>query len=230
MNNRRSILFCISFILLSGCVHKEPPLEQPGEELISQNVESNAKGEKSSPKDITTEPIRKGESGITIQKDGKVSNELMDLAQTKLALLPSNVKDAFLNDGWDIILTDMDLNLTFYNGKYTEVLGNTIYGEGIIYIKSDEQAVNQAILHEIGHWLDFHLGYVTDSDEFRTIFEKEANSYIQNYQTTCVRNPKELFAETFWQYVENPQKLEILNPKLYWFMKDTVENTKTEPF
>ena len=108
----------------------------------------------------------------------------MDLAQTKLALLPSNVKDAFLNDGWDIILTDMDLNLTFYNGKYTEVLGNTIYGEGIIYIKSDEQAVNQAILHEIGHWLDFHLGYVADSDEFRTIFEKEANSYIQNYQTT----------------------------------------------
>lgn len=224
---KKTIIFLIfSLFFLSGCEKKEPPLETPGDYMVSQNNHSNNAENETSPKGTLEESNMDNRSELPIKKDGQVSDELMELASEKLALLPKNIEEAFFNDGWEIYLTDMDLNLTFYNGKYASVLGNTIYGEGIIYIENNKEAVQQALLHEVGHWLDFHLGYLSDKEEFQTIFKNEAACYMQDYQTTCVRNSKELFAESFWQYLENPQKLELLNPELYWFMKNTISNVQ----
>lgn len=220
-------LCIVSFLFLTACQKTAEPLETPSGKLkpIQTITESDdIEGELDAKADIK-EKATSMEYDILCKKDGNVDDVFVEKVNQELNKLPQNIKTAFLKDGWDIYVTDMDINLTYYDGKYGGVMGSTNYREGRILIEDREEAVTQAPLHEIGHWLDFHHGYITDTNPFLNVFASDYGSFVNAYDISTIYDRKELFAEGFWQYIINPQKLEMTAPNLYWFLKDIVSET-----
>lgn len=70
-----------------------------------------------------------------------------------------------------------------------------------INIRSSAEATLKplTICHEFGHYLDYKMGYVTESEEWKAICEKEFRSCRENHQT-YFSAPDEFFAQEFAYY------------------------------
>lgn len=165
----------------------------------------------------TTPPEPATASGIC-EKDGCVDDHWISDINAQLAMIPSNLITEFQNDGWHIYCTDMDIDAVYYNGQFGAVMGTTNYDEHRILIEDRRVAVTDAAIHEMGHWLDWHNGTVTNSDEFMNIYYTETDIFKSTFHMTCYYDQKELFAETFWKYLTDNQQLANSCPQLYNFM------------
>lgn len=130
--------------------------------------------------------------------------------------------NSFKKNGWHIYVTDADINQKFYQGKYSTVLGTTQYADKKIYIANTSQAATESTIHEVGHFVDYSNGFLSDQEKFKELYLSEVRIYIKAYDAVCVRDRKELFAEVFWQYLTNPSKLQLETPGLYFYMKNTL--------
>ena len=176
----------------------------------SQSAESNEPPSPPAPPEPAT-------SGIC-EKDGYVDDHWISDINVQLAMIPSNLITEFQNDGWHIYCTDMDIDAVYYNGQFGAVMGTTNYDEHRILIEDRRVAVTDAAIHEMGHWLDWHNGTVTNSDEFMNIYYTETDIFKSTFHMTCYYDQKELFAEAFWKYLTDNQQLANNCPKLYDFM------------
>lgn len=122
---------------------------------------------------------------------------------------------------------------TFNQARYEEdmgrcvitavsVLGTTQYADKKIYIANTSQAATESTIHEVGHFVDYSNGFLSDQEKFKELYLSEVRIYIKAYDAVCVRGRKELFAEVFWQYLTNPSKLQLETPGLYFYMKNTL--------
>lgn len=174
----------------------------------SQSTESN---------EPTIPPEHTTTSGIC-EKDGYVDDHWISDINAQLAMIPSNLITEFQNDGWHIYCTDMDIDDVYYNSQFGAVMGTTNYEEHRILIEDRTMAVTDAVIHEMGHWLDWHNGTVTNSDEFMNIYYAETDVFKSTFNMTCYYDQKELFAEAFWKYLTDNQQLANSCPQLYNFM------------
>lgn len=176
----------------------------------SQSAESNE----------PTKPTAPPEPAISdiCEKDGCVDDHWISDINAQLAMIPSNLITEFQNDGWHIYCTDMNIDAVYYNGQFGAVMGTTNYDEHRILIEDRRVAVTDAAIHEMGHWLDWHNGTVTNSDEFMNIYYTETDIFKSTFHMTCYYDQKELFAEAFWKYITDNQQLANSCPKLYDFM------------
>ena len=165
----------------------------------------------------TTPPEPATASGIC-EKDGYVDDHWISDINAQLAMIPSNLITEFQNDGWHIYCTDMDIDAVYYNSQFGAVMGTTNYEEHRILIEDRTIAVTDAVVHEMGHWLDWHNGTVTDSNEFMNIYYTETDAFKSTFNMTCYYDQKELFAEAFWKYLTDNQQLANSCPQLYNFM------------
>lgn len=157
---------------------------------------------------------------IQCQKDGNVSDAIVEIVNQQLSLLPSNLQNAFIADGWSIYVTDIDLDKTYYGGKYGQVMASTNYEEQRILIESRTDAAYESPIHETGHWFDYYVGFPSCTEEFASVYAAEKDVFIRSYGSTCVSDTLEFFAEGFWQYIVNPDKLKTVSPELYLFIHD----------
>lgn len=176
----------------------------------SQSAESNEPTKPTAPPEPAT-------SGIC-EKDGCVDDHWISDINAQLAMIPSNLITEFQNDGWHIYCTDMDIDAVYYNGQFGAVMVTTNYDEHRILIEDRRVAITDAAIHEMGHWLDWHNGTVTNSDEFMNIYYTETDIFKSTFHMTCYYDQKELFAEAFWKYLTDNQQLANNCPKLYDFM------------
>lgn len=174
----------------------------------SQSTESNKPTE--TPEPETTSDI--------CEKDGYVDDHWISDINAQLAMIPSYLITEFQNDGWHIYCTDMDIDAVYYNSQFGAVMGTTNYEEHRILIEDRTIAVTDAVIHEMGHWLDWHNGTVTDSNEFMNIYYAETDVFKSTFNMTCYYDQKELFAEAFWKYLTDNQQLANSCPQLYNFM------------
>lgn len=156
-------------------------------------------------------------SGIC-EKDGYVDDHWISDINAQLSIIPSYLITEFQNDGWHIYCTDMDIDAVYYNSQFGAVMGTTNYEEHRILIEDRTIAVTDAVIHEMGHWLDWHNGTVTDSNEFLNIYYAETDIFKSTFHMTCYYDQKELFAEAFWKYLTDNQQLANSCPQLYDFM------------
>lgn len=161
------------------------------------------------PKPVTT--------GIC-EKDGNVDDHWISDINQQLAMIPSYLLTEFQNDGWHIYCTDMDIDSVYYGGRFGAVMGTTNYYENRILIEDRQMAVTDAVIHEMGHWLDWHNGTVTDSSEFMNIYYSETDTFKNTFSVKSYYDQKELFAEAFWRYIISNQQLANSCPQLYEFM------------
>lgn len=134
-------------------------------------------------------------------------NTYLNKLNNELNKVPEKVINTFKKEGWNIYITGENLAQTHFGGKYSSVQGLTSYNKKEIIIENRPEAVRESTIHELGHFLDYYFGFISDSDEFTNIYNKEVDTFKSNItNSSCVRNKREFFAETFYYMYTDSSK------------------------
>lgn len=147
-----------------------------------------------------------------------VDSYWVDTANKKLSILPENLIDAFRADGWHYYCTTMNLDAVYYGSMYGGVIGITNYDERRILVEDRTDAMDTAVIHEMGHWYDWHLGMITETSEFMNIYYTEESTFKYTFTVHSHYDSTELFAEAFWRFYTDNETLAANCPKLYALM------------
>lgn len=156
------------------------------------------------------------------EADGDVDEAWLDAIDERLSAIPSGVMQAFTDDGWRIFCTDKDIASYFYAGRFSRVKATTEYPLREIYVEDRLSAVDTAPVHEIGHYLDWHCGYVSYTATFASVYARESAAYLREFDDGSYYDEQELFANGFWKYIEEPGALADACPGLYALIDECV--------
>lgn len=136
--------------------------------------------------------------------------------------IPEDVLQAVFSYGYTIQLVDsIDEE---YGLKY--VSGITIPETKQIILESDAKKFRQTVAHEVFHAFDDYLGFISDSDEFISIYEQEKDlmqvtGFVSAGQHTA--NTKEYFAEACQMYIYDAETLKESAPRTYSFIDNLLK-------
>lgn len=152
------------------------------------------------------------------QMDGIVDSVWLEEVEQELQDIPEGLLDEFQNQGWSMYVTDKDIDTVFFDGMYGSVMGVTLYEDRQIYIEDRETAVRESTQHEFGHFLDYisgTSGFLSDETWFQELYWAESAAFCDEYQVTFYWDSREFFAEGFFQYFEDPERLREAAGGLY---------------
>lgn len=202
---------------ISSSICKQVSAKNDNIESKRQEIEQQIKQEKE--RKAREEALRKQrEHNAICENLGGVDQSWIDVVNSKLSVLPTSLIDEFRADGWHYYCTTLNLDATFYGGQYGGVMGTTNYDEHRILVEPRWDAMNTAVVHEMGHWYDWHLGTITNTSEFMNIYYNETNAFKSTFQIHSYYEQKELFAEAFWRFYTDNDLLRSSCPQLYAFM------------
>lgn len=145
--------------------------------------------------------------------------------QAEYDKIPSHIVNTLLNRGWTFYLTANDLG---DEGTW-HVSGISYAGSRKEnYVRGDDgMGITESTIHEVGHSVDAELGWISNTSEFRSIYNAEVGNFnIQDSHT--VGNVSEYFAEAFAQIIKNPDAVSSRVPKTYSFIKNVIDTFGTE--
>lgn len=120
----------------------------------------------------------------------------------KITVLPYNIRTMLNN--WNIVVSE-----TSPFACPAIAAGATFYKTRTIWIGSEN--AEEVFLHETGHAVDYHCGYVSQSRDFIDIYKKYWDKYIPygNQEAKhSICEPTEFFAATFADYLLNTDYIE----------------------
>ena len=174
------------------------------------------------------------------EADGNVDPSCVDRADELLNHLPAQVLSNFADRGWRFYVTDKNIAHTYYNGpyNYNSILGLTYYDKKYIVIEQRSKAIEEATLHEFGHYLDWIHGVIQESDssecmevldtEFMDIYNSESNAFTNEFDVYFHYDPTEFFAEGLYRfYTDDKEELEEVCPRLCQSVEDLIEDDET---
>ena len=150
---------------------------------------------------------------------------LEEVFYAELDLIPEEELDIILSSGWDIILTDEDFG--YENGFDMSICGLTLYDDKTIYVSASNWAIRRSTIHEVGHALDYELGYPSDTKEFREIFEEEKYNFTDctsigdNHEISDVY---EYFASVYQNMILDYEETAAEVPKTVNFIETLIYN------
>lgn len=165
-------------------------------------------------------------NNLSFAVDGDCGETALIQAQKEYNMLPENITERFYKDGWQLVLTARG---NLLNEKYGEGYGGMAdAGEKILYVKCDTgmyvTAKYSALAHEVGHYVDYTLDNISESQAFTAIMEAEKEAY-----TACsvdnaygLTNQNEYFACMFSLYINEPELCEQHMPLAFDFMQNCV--------
>lgn len=145
---------------------------------------------------------------------GDVSENNYNRMMTNYCKIPENVREAYQLDGWRLSISTENLEDTWFAGwGYSAIASG--YDSALKEIRvEDTKNGSNAVVHEIGHYVDGKLGYISGTEEWKSIWEKETTS---RYGTTSAL---EGFAEAFEQSIYNPKSYSKRCPQSYQFIME----------
>lgn len=167
--------------------------------------------------------------------DGNISKDRKEKAISLYNKIPQNVLNAVKEDGYTIWVTS--------NPYYTDGHCGTYYIYGYdwgdktnkicIYAKS-VWAVDIAVIHETGHWMDnylgrkegwgatSHYGYLGVSSDpvWKEIYKSEVGA--SGYPSWANYCSEEYFAESVWKALANPSWCQKTLPRTYEYIMDCI--------
>lgn len=149
------------------------------------------------------------------------------------SLQPSNVENLEFylskipNGVSSIVFDEGNYHISIVNEPGSEygirhIVGLTIPELKQIYIKDDASVYRQAVVHEVFHAFDAEKGFISEKDDFESIYQAEKDSIIITGYTSSGQhkeNVHEYFAEAGQMYVYDPDTLEKTAPETYWYFK-----------
>lgn len=144
--------------------------------------------------------------------------------------LPEVVKNLFINT--DCTLTEVD-----HMESNPKAVGMFIHNDithyyAIEIIRGEFGSSKESIVyHEFGHLLDYGYNecYKSNSKIFREIYEAEKGAFVvdDNYEYVT-KDPQEYFAESFAEYMTNPDRLRDNTPMTYEYIEHVLKLTSIE--
>lgn len=146
-------------------------------------------------------------SGI-IQKQGNVSDTRLANIEAYYVKIPQNIRTYVESLGWKYVCSDNNFGAQYgYTGS---ILALSVYDEKLIYIDNRQKA-EDAIIHEVGHALDWSLGFISYQQEFLNIFYAEVETFrtIDQTHANNTASTIEYFAEAFAFSILNPTLMQL---------------------
>lgn len=135
----------------------------------------------------------------------------------------ASLLDVMAKHNWSIRFTAQNLERK-YDYSY-EIYGITLYEQKQIYLYSHEYAIQYALIHEIGHFLDEYLGYISKTKQWSEIKQKHRKITGTDYYFTDKENENtEYFANCFLLYINDPGLLQQSNQDAYLLFKKIEKN------
>jgi len=133
-------------------------------------------------------------------------------------VVPTNIREAFVEDGWVIKAEPIDLGEKYFEGEL-EVLAATAFAEQTIYIDTSRDS-DSSIIHEMGHFLDYKLGFISSTKEFKFIYELELDKFRELSKTHKHNTGTvlEYYAEAFQEILLEPERMLSDCPYTYGFI------------
>lgn len=146
-----------------------------------------------------------------VQIIGDVSETNYNRAITNYCKVPENVRESFQINGWTLSISTENLEDTWFAGMgYTAVASGYDSALKEIRLENTKNGTN-AVIHEMGHYVDGQLGYISNTDEWKQIWTAE---YTTRYGST---SPLEGFAESFEQTILHGTSYAKTHPLSYAF-------------
>lgn len=142
-------------------------------------------------------------------------------------LLPSYIRNAVEREGWQIVVTNEDLQEKF--DRPTPVAGITVPAENRIYLKNSAAVLRYSTYHEVGHVLDYICNNASETPEFIEIFEEENDTFhpvgvfVDNYQKT---NTREYWAAAINNILLTANRYEDTAPRTYEYVRRKLATLK----
>ena len=114
------------------------------------------------------------------------------------------------------------------NFQLIGVCGVTNTNDKRILIQAKESKFRRSVVHEIFHAYDDYLSFISESSEFKEIYESEKEKFkVCDYHSThYLSNVREYFAEACQEYIYHPDDLKINTPKTYEFIEDCINRVR----
>ena len=165
-----------------------------------------------------------GEKDVVVaQADGNVSQDSVDRANELLNVMPERLLEGFVDRGWRFYVTDKNIAYDILGGEFNSVKGVTDFDNHEIFIEQRETAVETAVVHEFGHYLDYINGNQSQTAEFSDIFSAESNAFVKTFNVDFYYDIGEFFADGVYRYYDGER--ETLNnacPRLTAFIDNVV--------
>ena len=146
----------------------------------------------------------------TISIDGNVSNSILNYAYNYWYLIPENVRVDFKEQGWSILLTDKSLSKDL-EIKYP-VAGVTLTKDKIIKICGNQSSIRRALVHEIGHYIDYRNNFISRQITFKEMYDNNGSKLL-DYDSNYVQagySEEEYFAELYRAYILNQYRIKFM--------------------
>ena len=166
-------------------------------------------------------------SNVVIGVDGSASDSLVEYASKYFLAIPYNIRNHYINNGWNVLLTNKDIKDTYYNGQVEgRVSGLIKFDTKITYIYASRYDVRNSLIHEFGHYLDWCCSWVSRSEEFLDIYNLEKGNLVDLWSDDGhdISIEYEYFAESFSRYVLYGDKFIEECPMTYEFIKNCVDS------
>lgn len=150
------------------------------------------------------------------QNDG-VNQSWVDQVNETLTCVPKHILEGFKNRGWHMYCTSKNLDRTFFGGQFGAVMGCTVYEDHNIWLEDRQDAVTEGPVHELGHYVDYTLGWASHTGEFNQIFNAEQATFRNAFGVPGYFNNEELFAEAFWRYYTS-NSMASVTPRLHDYL------------
>lgn len=169
------------------------------------------------------------ESGVTIQTDNKQKYEKYKVyVQDAIAMLPKELTEEFISDGWTLVFTDDDL--ASYPVISSAIDENTVSGCTFPFYKltviqlpetknvATAQFFLETIVHEYGHYLALKTNAL--NEDWDAIYNAERKRYTNPYALT---NASEGFACCFADYILSEESLKTLTENTYNYINKVIQ-------
>lgn len=158
------------------------------------------------------------------EDDGVVNAESVDRANEILNELPESMLVKFQENGWHFYVTDKNIDQQFFEGKYGSVMGITRMDHESIYIEDRPEAIETATLHEFGHYIDNINGMLSNTAEFHDVYNAESPTFVDIFNVDFHYDILEFFAEGFYKFYTEREKLQENCPHLFEYIKDVIDS------
>lgn len=153
---------------------------------------------------------------------GNISEKRYSQAISNYCKVPENVRENFQLSGWTLTVTTEELEDTMFSYLSGVSICAGIDTEKSYIILESTYNGTRAVVHEMGHYVDFALSNISSTDDWYSIYIEESSG-ISAYATT---SPSECFAEAYDLTYRSPKEFKKSSPKAYKFCLDASSQLK----
>lgn len=145
-----------------------------------------------------------------IESESDITDEIVNYAYNYWYLIPENIRNDFKNNGWTIRITNKSISNEI--GTDYPVAGVTYTKDKSIVIEGTQSCIRRALVHEIGHYIDYRNNFISESDDFKSRFNSNSKKLLNssdNYLQAGL-DEREYFAELYREAIVGDYKTKFI--------------------